>query len=436
MYAGILFFALGLVYLVIILCMASRIQLAIAINKVAAQFVYNTKTIVLVPVLQILCAMVWWAIWMVVAVFLVSQVSTDVDAELKAQYTYLEAYGDDANEVAGKCTGSWPTGFEFLQPYNMGNYAGLDASGNAATFDACMNIPNGDDLGSAAQITNDNFEPRCYRCALPRWAITVQFAYAFFSLLWNNALLIAIGQCTIAGAVGYWYFTPNEKKGQEPVVRPAVRNCFRYHLGSLATGAFILAVVQFINWCLYYLQKQAEQAKNPVMVKICMALQYLISCFERFLKFLNKNAYIQIALLGKNFCTSAWNAFCLILRNAARIGILGGIGAVVNIIGLVFITTATTVLGYFILILACTDENGDLTISSPYVPTFLFAVMGYVIGKLIMNVFGLAVDATLQCFVADEELHSGSGAGGAQYTPELLKGFLKDPTKKKKCLCC
>ena len=36
-------------------------------------------------------------------------------------------------------------------------------------------------------------------------------------------------------------------------------------------------------------------------------------------RFLNKNAYIQIALLGKKFCFAAKDAFWLIFRNALRI---------------------------------------------------------------------------------------------------------------------
>ena len=36
-------------------------------------------------------------------------------------------------------------------------------------------------------------------------------------------------------------------------------------------------------------------------------------------RFLNKNAYIQIALLGKKFCYAAKDAFWLILRNGLRI---------------------------------------------------------------------------------------------------------------------
>lgn len=97
-----------------------------------------------------------------------------------------------------------------------------------------------------------------------------------------------------------------------------------------------------------------------------------------------------------------------------------------------FIIAFTAVSGYFIL----DGMYGD-KIQSPWPQVILYVAMGWMVAKLFMNVFALAVDATLQCFVADEELNSSGGGGGAQYTPEELKVFLKDPNKKgKRCGCC
>ena len=48
-------------------------------------------------------------------------------------------------------------------------------------------------------------------------------------------------------------------------------------------------------------------------------------CLEKFMKFLNRNAYIMCAVSGKNFCTSAKEAFFLLLRNAARLAVLTGV---------------------------------------------------------------------------------------------------------------
>merc|ERR1719326_569150 len=94
---------------------------------------------------------------------------------------------------------------------------------------------------------------------------------------------------------------------------------------------------------------------------------------------------------------------------------------IVYVLGTVFITAATAVLGYQILTVYYSEE-----ISSPVVPTMVYVIMGYCSAKLIMNVFGLGVDTTLQCFVADKEM------GGSGNTPELLSSFMKDAAAGKK----
>ena len=105
----------------------------------------------------------------------------------------------------------------------------------------------------------------------------------------------------------------------------------------------------------------------------------------------------------------------------------------VNAIGVTFITAFTAIVGYFVVDAMYVDTGDDDEISSPWLLVAMFVIMGYVTAKLFMNVFGLAVDTILQCFVADEELHSGGTGGGAQYTPEELKVFLKDKDKKGGC---
>ena len=109
-----------------------------------------------------------------------------------------------------------------------------------------------------------------------------------------------------------------------------------------------------------------------------------------------------------------------------RIGVLASIGGMANIIGMVFITCVTACIGYFIIIGLHEEE-----LASFVGPLLIVVMMGYVLGKLFMNVFGLAVDTTLQCFCADEELNQGA----SDFTPEELKGFLKDPNSKKFGCC-
>jgi len=151
-------------------------------------------------------------------------------------------------------------------------------------------------------------------------------------------------------------------------------------------------------------------------------------------KFLNKNAYIQVALLGTNFCVSAKNAFWLIARNVIRFGVLGSLGFIVHFIGKYLIMAATAVLGLLIL----QEMHSDVS-SVPVTCILVYCFTGYVMGVLFMNVFGLAVDATLQCFIATEEMGIDSS-----FIPPKLKKFVTDhyekgdnrPDKHESCCSC
>jgi len=175
-------------------------------------------------------------------------------------------------------------------------------------------------------------------------------------------------------------------------------------------------VIQFIRYCLKYLEKQAGAQKNRVMVYVLRALQCCVWCFEKCVKFLNKNAYIQIALAGKNFCTSAKKAFFLILRNIIRFGIVATLGHIVHGIGIIAIIATNMVIGY--LILRAMHED-----TSPFMPLVAIFFVTVGIAKAYMNVFALAVDTSLQCFLAVEEAQAGHDC-----VPKVLQRFV---SKKK-----
>ena len=90
-------------YALFILCMCSRIKLGIAINKVAAQFVFQTKMIIFLPVWQILVCMIWWLVWLIGAMHIVSQF--DDDSAPKDAFTYDKAAGT-ATEPGECCKGT------------------------------------------------------------------------------------------------------------------------------------------------------------------------------------------------------------------------------------------------------------------------------------------------------------------------------------------
>merc|ERR1719387_680644 len=166
-----------------------------------------------------------------------------------------------------------------------------------------------------------------------------------------------------------------------------------------------------------YLSKQAEESEEQNYGARFQMLGVPRLVREKCVKFLNKNAYIQIAILGKKFCYAAKDAFWLIFRNAGRIAVCTMIAPFVRKFGVLFIMVFTTYVGYQLLMAVFADE-----LSTPYGACFLYLIIGNIVGRLVMNVFGMAVDTALQCFVADEELNGVVG----EHTPPQLKQFLAD----------
>jgi len=108
---------------------------------------------------------------------------------------------------------------------------------------------------------------------------------------------------------------------------------------------------------------------------------------------------------------------------------MGGIGKVVRLIGTFFIMVVTVFVGYQLLKALHKDE-----VSSPVLPVLLMIMMGWCSAKLVMNVFGLAVDTVLQCFVADEEMNKDR-TEKSECTPEQLGKFMDDPGNKSAGCC-
>jgi len=183
-----------------------------------------------------------------------------------------------------------------------------------------------------------------------------------------------------------------------------------------------------IRLVLAYLQAQAKKmaGKEGRTIRLVLGcLQCYVACFERFIKFLNKNAYIQIALTGKNFCMAAKDGFFLVLRNPLRFGIVAGIGSIFVFFGKIFIAAITALAGF----IAVTKwDHFSKELYSPFIPVIIIFVFAYAIGAVFMTIYGLAADTILACFVVDEELAKRRNAP-PRHCPETLKSFM-DKQKK------
>eukprot|EP00592_Proboscia_alata_P007421 CAMPEP_0194355902 /NCGR_PEP_ID=MMETSP0174-20130528/3750_1 /TAXON_ID=216777 /ORGANISM="Proboscia alata, Strain PI-D3" /LENGTH=665 /DNA_ID=CAMNT_0039125365 /DNA_START=68 /DNA_END=2065 /DNA_ORIENTATION=+ len=223
--------------------------------------------------------------------------------------------------------------------------------------------------------------------------------YFLFMFLWTSEFIMAMGEIIIAMSVAKWFFSRDKSEIGNSTVLDSITDSLIYHTGTAAFGSLIIAIITTIRIFLAYIQKRAKNSGSKVAQAVMCCLQCCMWCLEKFIKFVNKNAYIQTAIFATSFCKSAQNAFVLILRNAARVGTLTLVSEVVVIVGKLFICTITAGLSYFVI-----DHYLSEDLYSPVGPVIFILILSYFSGSMFMNVFTMAVGTILMCFIADEEM--------------------------------
>jgi len=215
-----------------------------------------------------------------------------------------------------------------------------------------------------------------------------------------------------------WYFSGKGEEmsdvpGEGADIKRAIAWASWWHLGSIAFGSFIIAVVSMLRFVFEYYVKQAEQYKeNPVFKCMVCCTRCLLWCLDTYVKFISKNAYIQVALRSKNFCASAWESFYLMVRHAGRFGSATMIGMIMMMVGKACICGTSAWLTLLVV------RETYPKVQQPLLPAVVVAVMAYVVASIFLSIYTFSCTAILHCFLLDED------TGGSKFTPKSLQPFL------------
>ncbi|GAA6235019.1 choline transporter-like protein 5-B [Lates japonicus] len=231
-----------------------------------------------------------------------------------------------------------------------------------------------------------------------------------FVFLWLVNFTIALGQCTLAGAFASYYWAL--KKPNDIPACPlysSFSRAIRYHTGSLAFGSLIVAVVQMVRIVLEYLDHKLKGSQNACARYLICCLKCCFWCLEHFIKFINRNAYIMIAIYGKNFCTSSKDAFFLLMRNVIRVAVLDKVTDFLLFLGKLLISGSVGILAFFFFthkIPAIQEEVPSLNYY--WVPLLTVIFGSYMVAHGFFNVYAMCVDTLFLCFLLDLEVNDGS----------------------------
>uniref|UniRef100_A0A8C2WL24 Choline transporter-like protein n=1 Tax=Cyclopterus lumpus TaxID=8103 RepID=A0A8C2WL24_CYCLU len=260
-----------------------------------------------------------------------------------------------------------------------------------------------------------------------KYLILFQF-YNVFLFFWCANFVTALGQVTLSGAFAsyYWAFKKPDDIPAYPIFSSLGR-ALRYHTGSLAFGSLILSMVQVIRVILEYLDHKLKDAQNKCAKFLLSCMKCCFWCLEKCIKFLNRNAYIMIAIYGKSFCPSARDAFFLLMRNIVRVAVLDKVTDFLLFLGKLLIVGIVG-RGAFIF---RPKMSAAPSLNYYWVPILTLVVASYLIAHGFFSVYAMCVDTLFLCFLEDLERNDGS-AERPYFMSQNLLSLLKKSNEEAK----
>uniref|UniRef100_A0A8C7FLQ1 Choline transporter-like protein n=1 Tax=Oncorhynchus kisutch TaxID=8019 RepID=A0A8C7FLQ1_ONCKI len=255
-----------------------------------------------------------------------------------------------------------------------------------------------------------------------KYLIGLQF-YNVFLFFWCANFVTALGQMTLAGAFAsyYWAFVKPDDMPAFPIFSSLGRS-LRYHTGSLAFGSLILSIIQIIRVLLEYIDHKLQGTQNKCTKFLLCCLKCCFWCLEKFIKFINRNAYIMVAIYGKNFCTSAKDAFFLLMRNMIRVAVLDKVTDFLLFLGKLLIVGLVGIFAFFFFSgRVKAFENTAPNLHYYWVPILTVVVGSYLIAHGFFSVYAMCVDTLFLCFLEDLERNDGSAERPFLMSDRLLK---------------
>ncbi|XP_037514059.1 choline transporter-like protein 4 isoform X4 [Rhipicephalus sanguineus] len=369
---GIVSVVILVVLLLLLIFLRKRIVIAIALIKEASRAVALMPSALFFPILPYLLHLLLFAFWGSVAVYLASSGT----AEFK--------------------------------------YMNMTDGNNSMTTQSC----SAKDFNKTLSQLRCQFTQYVANQHLSRLQI-----YNFIGLIWGMFFIVGLGQVALAAAFAsyYWAF----RKPQDVPFFAVLNGLWitvRYHLGSVAFGSLILTIVRVIRIVLEYIDEKLKKYDNEFTRCLMRCCKCCFWCLEKFLKFLNKNAYIMIAIYGKNFCTSAKEAFKLLMRNVVRVVVLDKVTDLLLLVGKLVIVGIVAVPTFLVFSRKVDALNNHLPELNYYMlPILTISVGAYIIASSFFSVYSMAVDTLFLCFLEDCERHDGSEEKPYYMSKELMK---------------
>jgi hypothetical protein len=374
---------LTIIYILIIAFLRQRINIAIEVTKEAAKAFDSMPLMVLFPVWPLIFGLAYIGVWLVLVLYIWS-ITVTVEQPLPSSEVWAQYVNSD----------------------------GLTAA-----------------QGGTMEVHEWDSSLRNYAF------------YTLFHFFWTIQFFVYFTFMVVALSISKWYFTPyvNGKKGrgsgaEQLTSWPVATSCcttLRFHLGTVALGALIIAVIKTIHAVITYVEsKLVNHKENAVVRAIFCCMHCCLWAAECCMDKVNKNAFVWTAIFGTSFATSACNSFALVWRNLARVAAITVVGGFILFLGKVIVAALTAgIVGAILVNVDYYEER----VYSIIVPCALAFVIAWIVASLFMTVLDTTIDTVFLCFLVDDEHNNLNGR--QMYASESLVNLVGKFSKDSEEMC-
>jgi len=252
--------------------------------------------------------------------------------------------------------------------------------------------------------------------------------YDLFGFLWTMGFFNAIGFMVIAFHAIVWYFSSLVDAEKEiPIGTFPKVLCWTmfFHLGTLAFGSLLVAIVQFLRFILWYVSKQCEIVKENEAVKCIISIaDCCLAYFEKIVKIISKNGFIVTGITNQWFLCAAKRAAGILLDNAGAASVLMVLSEIVTFIGKLLIVVGCVALSYYMMDYESLAPGVEIKVF----PLILIAFLIYFVASTFFNVYTTAIDAVFICYHHDRIANESTGC---YHTPEELAQLIEGYDQQK-----
>ncbi|UJR13348.1 hypothetical protein I4U23_000366 [Adineta vaga] len=277
------------------------------------------------------------------------------------------------------------------------------------------------DLDSVLNGTGRHFKSFISFVNQNQWLPQFFSAFMFF---WLTAFVIGFGELVLAGVYARYYWDGRRVGIPCSSLCLSLFRALVFHIGTLAFGSLLIAIMKIIRTILEYVQNKFKDKTGKIARCMMCCCRCCLLCLEKFIKYLNRNAYIMTAIYGTGFFTSARRAFAVIISNPLRLLVIDKVCDFLIFLGKLSITAGIGILAFFFFThRIARAEKYVPELHYYFIPLLLIIIGTYIVATCFFSVYSMAVDTLFLCALEDLKMKDNNSNHRVMMSKELKRIF-------------